>query len=101
MTRNQATRRKPQKQRKISVPKLPVLRIGGFIGIVGAITAVVVTFQFTTAMLDRPIRSIEINGPFQRVTALQIEEAINDELSYGFLSADIAGISKKSCRCRG
>jgi cell division protein FtsQ len=45
-------------------------------------------------MLDRPIRSIEISGPFQRVTALQIEEAISDELEDGFVSADLAGIQQ-------
>jgi cell division protein FtsQ len=45
-------------------------------------------------MLDRPIRSIEINGPFQRVTALQIEEAISDELEDGFVSADLVGIQQ-------
>jgi len=46
-------------------------------------------------MLDRPIRSIEINGPFQRVTALQIEEAISDELEDGFVSADLGGIQHR------
>ena len=95
MTRNQATRRKPQKKRKLDMPSLPVLKIGRFIGVAAAIVVVVVTYQFTATMLDRPIRSIEINGPFQRVTALQIEEAINDELAFGFLSADIAAIQSK------
>jgi cell division protein FtsQ len=46
-------------------------------------------------LLDRPIRSIEVNGPFQRVTALQIEEAINDDLNYGFLSANLSEIQQK------
>jgi len=46
-------------------------------------------------MLDRPIRSIEINGPFQRVTALQIEEAISDDLEDGFVSADLAGMQSQ------
>jgi cell division protein FtsQ len=40
-------------------------------------------------LLDRPIASITIEGPFQRVSALQIEEVISEELRQGFLSADL------------
>ena len=40
-------------------------------------------------LLDRDIESIEVSGPFQRVTALQIEEAISDELGAGILGADL------------
>ena len=40
-------------------------------------------------MLDREISSIEISGPFQRVTALHIEAAISDEIDAGFVGADI------------
>ena len=51
-------------------------------------------FTLASSMLDRQIRSIEISGPFQRVTALQIEEAISDELVDGFVSADLARIQE-------
>ena len=40
-------------------------------------------------MLDQPITSISIEGPFQRVSALSIEEAISDQLNTGFLSANL------------
>ncbi len=60
-----------------------------------ALAAIVTTYQVSVALLDRPIQSIEVNGPFQRVTALQIEEAISDDLSYGFLSADLSSIKHK------
>ena len=63
--------------------------------IVGVVTAIIMTYQISAAMLDRPIRSIQVNGPFQRVTALQIEEAISDDLDYGFLSADLSEIQQK------
>jgi cell division protein FtsQ len=74
------------------MPRIPITRIAVAAGAIGAI---VMTYQISIAMLDRPIQSIEVNGPFQRVTALQIEEAISDNLSYGFLSADLADIQRK------
>ena len=60
-----------------------------------AIAAVVATYFASASMLDRPIRSIEISGPFQRVTALQIEEAIADQLEDGFVSADLGHIQQR------
>jgi cell division protein FtsQ len=92
MARKQAKRHKRQKKRRIKMPQFPFARM---VAVVGVIAAVVVTYEFSAAMLDRPIRSIEVNGPFQRVTALQIEEAISDDLNYGFLSADLSGIQQK------
>lgn len=92
MARKQAKRYKQQKKRQIRLPKLPIARMGA---IVGVATAIIMTYQISAAMLDRPIRSIQVNGPFQRVTALQIEEAISDDLDYGFLSADLSEIQQK------
>jgi cell division protein FtsQ len=91
MTRKQARRRKQNKAARFSLPRI---RLGRVVAPVVAITAVLATYFLSASMLDRPIRSIEINGPFQRVTALQIEEAISDELEDGFVSADLAGIQK-------
>ena len=71
---------------------MPRIRIAHIMAPVIAVAAVIVTYLASASMLDRPIRSIEINGPFQRVTALQIEEAISDDLEDGFVSADLARI---------
>jgi cell division protein FtsQ len=54
-----------------------------------AASIIVATYQLTIMMLDREISSIEISGPFQRVTALQIEEAISQEIEKGFVGADL------------
>ena len=51
--------------------------------------------EISSPGLDRPIRSIEISGPFQRVTALQVEEAIAGELEDGFVSADLGRIQQR------
>jgi cell division protein FtsQ len=68
------------------LPKLPLAKLSGLII---AVTAIVLTYQFSSRLLDRPIASITIEGPFQRVSALQIEEVVSEELRQGFLSADL------------
>jgi cell division protein FtsQ len=92
MTRKQARRRKPKKATKFRMPKI---RLTHVVAPLLAIVAVVATYLASASMLDRPIRSIEISGPFQRVTALQIEEAISDELEDGFVSADLNRIQDR------
>lgn len=86
MARKQAKRRK---QKKASTFEMPKIRIGRIVTPLVAIGIVIATYQLTMTMLDRTISSIEISGPFQRVTALQIEEAISDEIDAGFVGADL------------
>lgn len=92
MAHKQARRHKQQPRRQFRLPRIPFARIAV---LAGAVAAVFMTYQISVVMLDRPIQSIEVNGPFQRVTALQIEEAISDNLNYGFLSADLSDIQQK------
>jgi cell division protein FtsQ len=92
MTRKQARRKKPAKAKRFVMPKI---RVGRIVAPVVAVAAVVATYYVSASMLDRPIRSIEISGPFQRVTALQIEEAIAEELEDGFVSADLGRIQER------
>ncbi len=86
MARKQAKRRK---QKKAPAFKMPKIRISRIVAPLVAVGIVVATYQLTIVMLDRTISSIEISGPFQRVTALQIEEAISDEIEQGFVGADL------------
>ena len=89
MTRKQAQRRRKKTALRF---RMPTIRAAHIVAPIVAVGAVIATYLISANMLDRPIRSIEINGPFQRVTALQIEEAISDELEDGFVSADLAGM---------
>jgi cell division septal protein FtsQ len=75
MTRKQARRKKQKKAPRFSLPRI---RLAHIVTPMVAVAAVVATYFASASMLDRPILSIEINGPFQRVSALQIEEAISD-----------------------
>ncbi len=86
MARKQAKRRKPKKARSIAVPRLNLRRM---LMPLFAAAIVAATYELSTRLLDREIESITIDGPFQRVTALQIEEAVSSELDAGFLGADL------------
>jgi cell division protein FtsQ len=46
----------------------------------------------TMWLLDRPIDSVVINGAFERVTAIQIEETLAPYIQTGFLNADLHGM---------
>lgn len=86
MARKQAKRRKPAPVRKWTLPSIPVARIGG---VLVACAVIFATYHISAMALDRSIDAITIDGPFQRVSALQIEEAISKELEKGFLTADL------------
>ena len=92
MTRKQAKRRKTKKAAWFTMPKI---RIGIIVAPLVAVAIVVGPYFASASVLDRPIASIEISGPFQRVTALQIEEAINADLDNGFVSADLGVIQQR------
>jgi cell division protein FtsQ len=92
MAHKQAKRHKGKQKRKTRSLRLPFALLAR---IAGVSAALVMTYQISGAMLDRPIRSIEVTGPIQRVSALQIEEVINNELNHGFLSADLSDIQRK------
>ena len=92
MTRKQAQRRKPRKTSKVKMPRLPIRQFAGFSF---AILVIVLSYELSAKLLDQPITSVAIEGPFQRVSALQIEEAISDQLGSGFFSADLKVIQER------
>lgn len=92
MARKQAKKRKQKAVRKIRLPRIPFARIGG---LATATLVVLLSYKFSATLLDRPIGAITIEAPFQRVSALQIEEAINDELRHGFLTANLSLIQRR------
>ncbi len=89
MARRQARRRKPAKLRQFRLPKL---RIGRIVTPVVALAAVALTYEISARLLERDIGAIEISGPFQRVSALQIEAVIAHQLDAGFLGVDLQRI---------
>lgn len=86
MARRQANRRRQKTTPRL---QMPTIRIGRIVAPLVAATIVLATYQISLKMLDRDISSIEISGPFKRVTALHIEEAIMGEIDAGFVGADL------------
>ena len=92
MARKQAKRRKQSKTQRWQIPAIPFAGISRFLL---ASAVVFLSYRFSAALLDQPIETIMIDGPFQRVSALQIEESISAELDEGFLSANLSEIQRR------
>lgn len=93
MARKQAIRRRPENTRaRLRLPRLPLRNLAVLLLAGGAVFA---SYRLSASLMDRPITAITIEGPFQRVTALRIEEAISAELERGFLSADLDAIQSR------
>lgn len=86
MARKQAQRRKKKSAPKVTLPRISIGRVlKPLLGVM----LVFGTYELSARMLDSDIESLSISGPFQRVTPLQIEEAVSNELDAGFLGADL------------
>lgn len=92
MARKQAHRRKKKAVSKVVWPQLSLRR---FAAPIVAAALLAGTFEMSTRLLDRPIESLSISGPFQRVTPLAVEEAVSDELDAGFLGADLGSMRER------
>lgn len=74
---------------------MPAFPIGKLSVLLLAGAVIALCYQFSAGLLDQPIRSITIEGPFQRASALQIEESISTELSAGFFGANLKLMQKR------
>ncbi len=86
MARKQARRRKPATKRKF---EMPTIRLGRFLKPLLAIAVVALVYEFSGLLLDRPINELQIRGPMVRVSAVELEEAIEAELDRGFFTANL------------
>jgi len=66
-------------------------RIGRIAGALAALGALALLLALG---LDQPVRNIVIDGPFQRVAAVEVEQAARGALAGGFVSADLAKLRK-------
>lgn len=83
-------RRKPAGQR-LQLPAVEWHRAGRIAGAALALAALATLLAFG---LDQPVRSIVIDGPFQRVSAVEVEQAARGALAGGFVSADLEVLRK-------
>lgn len=91
--RAKRNRKKPaQKQRpKLELPKLRI-NFRALLGPPAAIALVYGSWVLAEPVLDQPVEELTIEAPFQRVSALAIEQAAADELEHGFLTVDLEHI---------
>lgn len=92
MRARQNKRRPPKRKREL--PRLNIYWKGlllppAVIAGLAAVCAVAVN------VLDRPIGRLVVEGPFQRVSAVQIEASLDGELTQGFLSMDLDRLKRK------
>jgi len=78
-------RRKPAGPR-FELPELEWPHAGRMAGAVLALAALAALLAIG---LDQPVRSIVIDGPFQRVSPVEVEQVARGALSGGFVSADL------------
>ena len=78
-------RHKPS-DRQFKLPELEWPRAGR---VAGAVLALAALAALLALGLDQPVRSIVIDGPFQRVAAVEVEQAARGALKGGFVSADL------------
>jgi cell division protein FtsQ len=93
MPPKRTNRRKQAKQpkRRFSLPTIDWSRLfnGALLLTVGAGAWVA-----TAWLLERPISSVRVDGPFERVSAVQIEAAVTPYLEDGFLATNLGDLRR-------
>ena len=84
VNRRRSTRKAPRIE--FQMPAIPWARLAN--GAL-ALTVGVGAWAATTWLMERPINSVRIEGPFERVTAMQVEAAISPFIKEGFVAADL------------
>ena len=89
--RRARNRPRSDRQRRFTLPRIPWARlVPAAIG-----TAAVAALVGSVALaLDRPVRRIDLAGPFQRVSALDVEQVVRAELKGGFVTANLDGLQR-------
>jgi cell division protein FtsQ len=85
LRRRGRNRRRPAGSR-LELPRLEWPHAGRAAGAVVALAALGILLA---AGLDQPVRSFVIDGPFQRVAAVEVQQAALGALKGGFVSADL------------
>jgi cell division protein FtsQ len=78
--------RRKSSGRRMELPKVQWTRAGRIVGALAALSALALLLALG---LDQPVRSIVIDGPFQRVAAVEVQQAALGALQGGFVSADL------------
>ncbi|MCC5861654.1 MAG: cell division protein FtsQ/DivIB [Gammaproteobacteria bacterium] len=93
------TNRRRREPRPLPLPRLPrpQIRIDWRIPawLLGLGATAWLVFEAAVLTLDQPIRAIEIEGSFHRVSALEVEAELVGDIGRGFFSADLRGMQTR------
>ncbi len=96
--RRKANRRR-REPRPLPLPRLPRPRITFDwrvpAWLLGVAAAAWLVFEAALLTLDQPIRAIEIEGSFHRVSALDVEAELAGDIGRGFFSADLRAMQAR------
>lgn len=86
-------RRKPRPEPRVKWPSINWHRVIGSLAagfVVGAV------YICTIWLMDQPITAVSIQGPFERVSAVQLQEVLARHVQAGFFSADLGAIQQSA-----
>jgi len=79
-------RRKPKARRQFALPAVDWRRVGRGALAAGALAAL---GGLVAAGLDQPIHRVRLEGSFQRVTPVEVEQAVRSALEGGLMTVDL------------
>lgn len=82
-------RKRNRKRRTAHAIPWPAINWSRIVSVTGALIVVATGYVGTLWLMDRPIERVVINGEFERVSAIQLEQLLVPHLAAGFLSADL------------
>jgi cell division protein FtsQ len=78
--------------------RLPAINWHRVVGGLAAACVVAAVYVSSVWLMDQPITAVSIEGPFERVSAVQLQDALANQVQTGFLSADIGKIQRAAVR---
>lgn len=88
-------RRQPAPRSRWRLPKLPVLPWREITGVTVTLAAFGAGLWGAVLLLDRPIREVIVQGPFERVSVLQVEAAVGNLREAGFIGVRLDAVRER------
>ena len=86
LPRRAKNRARSEQSRRLRLPAINWARLGSVALACAAVAALAGALAFA---LDRPVRTVQVSGAFQRVSPLEVEQAVRAQLRGGFVTANL------------